>query len=226
MQGTPENPKIVVLISGSGTNLQAIIDSVGSGDIEADIAAVISNRPNVKGLERAANHDIPHHAIDHTEYSSRELFDVAMIEQIDEYQPDLLVLAGFMRILTGDFVRRYQGKMINIHPSLLPKHKGLHTHQRALEEGDKEHGLTVHFVTDELDGGPAIIQAIVDVEEGDTADTLAKKVQVQEHLVYPLAIKWFVEGRLRYDEGTPLLDDTPIPQTGLQLDSRESNGRE
>lgn len=222
MQGTPENPKIVVLISGSGSNLQAIINSVASGDIEADIAAVISNRPNVKGLERAEKQGIPTHTLDHQDHPSREHFDAALIKQIEEYQPDLIVLAGFMRILTSDFVRRYQGKMLNIHPSLLPKFKGLHTHQRAIDEGDAEHGVSVHFVTDELDGGPVVMQAIVTIEDDDTSETLAARVQKQEHLIYPLAVKWFIEGRLRYEDGVPVLDDTPLPDTGLQLDSRES----
>ncbi len=222
MEGTPEAPKIVVLISGSGSNLQAIIDSISAGDIEADIAAVISNRPNVKGLERAENQGIPAHTLDHKDFASRELFDAALIKQIDDYQPDLVVLAGFMRILTSDFVRRYQGRMLNIHPSLLPKYKGLHTHQRAIDDGEKAHGVSVHFVTDELDGGPLIIQAVIDVKSNDTAESLASRVQAEEHLIYPLAVKWFIEGRLRYEDNTPQLDGTPLPNTGLQLDRRES----
>lgn len=221
MDATPSKPQIVVLISGSGSNLQAIIDAVGKGDIDADIAAVISNRPDVKGLQRAENHAIPNLCIDHKDYPSRELFDVAMIKKIDEYQPDLVVLAGFMRILTPDFVRRYQGRMLNIHPSLLPKYTGLHTHERVLEAGDTEHGVSVHFVTEELDGGPVVVQAIVPVENDDTPATLAARVQGQEHLIYPLAVKWFIEGRLRFVDGVPLLDETPLPDTGLQLDSRE-----
>lgn len=221
MEGTPHKPRIVVLISGGGTNLQALIDSVACGDIDADLAAVISNRPGVKGLERAANHGIAHHCIDHTRFENRDLFDAAMIRQIDEYQPDLVVLAGFMRILSADFVRRYAGRMLNIHPSLLPKYRGLHTHQRAIEAGDDIHGVSVHFVTEELDGGPLVIQAIVPVLKDDSEDALATRVQEQEHLIYPLAVKWFVEGRLRFEEGIPLLDDTPLPENGLQLDSRE-----
>ncbi|MEH6811613.1 MAG: phosphoribosylglycinamide formyltransferase [Motiliproteus sp.] len=217
----PHIPQIVVLISGSGSNLQAIIDNVDSGEIEANIAAVISNRPGVKGLERAAQAGIATHVLDHKEHESREAFDAAMIRQIDELQPDLIVLAGFMRILTSDFVRRYEGRMLNIHPSLLPKYRGLHTHQRALDAGDSEHGVTVHFVTEELDGGPLILQAIVPISEGDSAEDLAGRVLVQEHLIYPMAIKWFSAGRLSYHNGRVTMDKQPLPATGLQLDSRE-----
>ncbi|MEH6627923.1 MAG: phosphoribosylglycinamide formyltransferase [Motiliproteus sp.] len=217
----PHIPQIVVLISGSGSNLQAIIDNVDSGEIEANIAAVISNRPGVKGLERAAQAGIATHVLDHKEHESREAFDAAMMRQIDELQPDLIVLAGFMRILTSDFVRRYEGRMLNIHPSLLPKYRGLHTHQRALDAGDSKHGVTVHFVTEELDGGPLILQAIVPISEGDSAEDLAGRVLVQEHLIYPMAIKWFSDGRLSYHNGRVTMDKQPLPATGLQLDSRE-----
>ncbi len=221
MQGQPEKPRIVVLISGSGTNLQAIIDSVISGDIDADISAVISNRPDVRGLQRASQHGIATHTLNHQEYDSREAFDVAMMRQIDDYQPDLVVLAGFMRILTPDFVRRYQGRMLNIHPSLLPEYRGLHTHQRVLEAGDDIHGVTVHFVTEELDGGPLILQAVVPVLSGDDEDSLASRVQQQEHIIYPLTVKWFVEGRLGFSAGTVTMDGEPLPPQGLQLDSRD-----
>ncbi|WP_207062036.1 phosphoribosylglycinamide formyltransferase [Motiliproteus sp. SC1-56] len=214
-------PNIVVLISGSGTNLQAIIDAVRSGDIPARISLVLSNRPEVKGLERARQAGIETKVLDHTEFTSREAFDAEMIRQIDRQQPDLVVLAGFMRILTGDFVRRYEGRMINIHPSLLPKYRGLHTHQRALDAGEPEHGVTVHFVTEELDGGPNIIQAVVPVQPDDTAETLAQRVQVHEHLIYPLAVKWFTEGRIRLTQGEVTLDGTPLPPGGCLLDSRD-----
>ena len=223
MYAEAETPRIVVLISGSGTNLQAIIDGVGSGDIAAEISAVISNRPEVKGLERASRHGIKTHALDHKEYESREAFDVAMMRQIDSYQPDLIVLAGFMRILTPDFVRRYEGRMLNIHPSLLPKYRGLHTHDRALEAKDSEHGVTVHFVTEELDGGPLAIQAIVPINPDDDANKLAARVQIQEHIIYPLAVKWFTEGRMRLVDGLVTIDGQPLPETGVQLDSRLDN---
>ncbi len=220
MQGHPQKPRIVVLISGSGTNLQALIDAVAGGDIDAELSAVISNRPQVKGLERARQHGIETHTLDHQSYQSRDSFDAAMIRQIDHYQPDLLVLAGFMRILTDDFVRHYQGRMLNIHPSLLPKYRGLHTHRRALEAGDHSHGATVHFVSEELDGGPLILQAVVPILNGDDAETLAARVQQQEHIIYPLAVKWFTEGRLKYHHGQVSMDGQLLPVGGLQLDSR------
>ncbi|OMH25880.1 phosphoribosylglycinamide formyltransferase [Motiliproteus sp. MSK22-1] len=223
MYSEAETPRIVVLISGSGTNLQAVIDSIGSGEMTAEISAVISNRPEAKGLERASSHGIKTHALDHREYDSREAFDVAMMRQIDTYQPDLVVLAGFMRILTPDFVRRYEGRMLNIHPSLLPKYRGLHTHERALEANDALHGVTVHFVTEELDGGPLAIQAIVAIKPDDNADSLAARVQAQEHVIYPLAIKWFTEGRMRLSDGLVVFDGQPLPETGMQLDSRQDN---
>ncbi|MCW8884493.1 MAG: phosphoribosylglycinamide formyltransferase [Motiliproteus sp.] len=217
----PTPPRIVVLISGSGSNLQAIIDNVANGEIEADICAVISNVAGVKGLQRAEAVGINTHALNHKEYESREAFDVAMMRQIDDYQPDLVVLAGFMRILTSDFVRRYEGRMLNIHPSLLPKYRGLHTHRRALEAGDQEHGVTVHFVTEELDGGPLVIQAIVPVQTGDSEDDLAGRVLKQEHIIYPMAVKWFTEGRLSFNGGQVAMDGQPLPEGGLQLDTRE-----
>ena len=210
-------PSIVVLISGSGTNLQAIIDAVRDRQFEAKISAVISNRPEVKGLERAASAGIETQVVDHTRFTSREMFDAEMIRVIDRYNPDLVILAGFMRILTPDFVRRYEGRMLNIHTSLLPKYRGLHTHQRALEAGDTEHGVTVHFVTEELDGGPLAIQAVVPVLDGDDETSLAKRVQKQEHVIYPLAVKWFVEGRLQMINGAACLDGQPLPAEGCRL---------
>lgn len=212
-------PVIVVLISGSGSNLQAIIDNVQSGEITAEISAVISNRPGVKGLERAEQAGITTRVIDHKDYPQRELFDVQMIRAIDEYQPDLVVLAGFMRILTPDFVRRYEGKLLNIHPSLLPKYPGLNTHQRAIDAGDNEHGVTTHFVTAELDSGPNIIQAQVPVLAQDSSETLAARVQTQEHIIYPITVKWFVQGRLNMQGDKALLDGKELPEFGLRLDS-------
>ncbi|RDE22743.1 phosphoribosylglycinamide formyltransferase [Motiliproteus coralliicola] len=218
----PEKPQILVLISGGGTNLQAIIDAVKAEQIDAEICAVVSNRPDVKGLQRAKDAGIEAVTLDHTDYTSREAFDAELIHLIDGFQPDLVVLAGFMRILTADFTRRYEGKMLNIHPSLLPKYRGLKTHLRAIQAGDKEHGVTVHFVTEELDGGPLVIQAIVPVLDDDNPISLAERVQQQEHIIYPLAVKWFCEGRLTYNNGQALMDGQPLPSSGCQLDSREN----
>ncbi|HHC74319.1 MAG TPA: phosphoribosylglycinamide formyltransferase, partial [Thiothrix sp.] len=187
---------LVVLISGSGSNLQAIIDHIAHGDLPARIAAVISNRSDAYGLIRAQAAGLSTEVIDHTAFESREAFDTMLASVIDLYHPDLIVLAGFMRILTADFVKRYQGQMINIHPSLLPKYKGINTHQRVIDEGEREHGVSVHFVTPELDGGPVIIQAFVNITQDDTATSLAKRVQAQEHIIYPAVVKWFAQGRI------------------------------
>ena len=209
-----EKPKIVVLISGSGTNLQAFIDASADGSLSGEIAAVISNRPGVKGLERAANANIPTTVIDHTEFDSRESFDQALAEKIESYQPDLVILAGFMRILTAEFVNRFLGKMLNIHPSLLPKYQGLNTHQRAIDAGDNQAGSSVHFVTAELDGGPIIIQARVPILPKDNADSLAARVLVQEHKIYPLAAEWFCQQRLELKAGGVFLNGKLLPITG------------
>ena len=214
-----EPSRIVVLISGSGSNMQAIAESCAKKEINADIVGVISNRPDVLGLERAEQLELTTAVVDHTEYATREEFDVHMMRAIDEYSPDLVVLAGFMRILTPDFVRRYRGRLLNIHPSLLPKYKGLHTHQRALEAGDDEHGVTVHFVTEDLDGGPNAIQAVVKVLDDDSPTSLQQRVQQQEHVIYPIAVKWFVEGRLSMNKGDVYLDDQILPESGVQLRS-------
>jgi phosphoribosylglycinamide formyltransferase-1 len=212
-----EPARIVVLVSGSGSNMQAIAESCAKKEIDGEIVAVISNRPEVMGLQRAKEFNIETDVVDHTEFSTREEFDVHLIRAIDEFSPDLVVLAGFMRILTPDFVRRYKGRLLNIHPSLLPKYKGLNTHQRALDAGDKEHGATVHFVSDELDGGANIIQAIVPVLDDDDEGTLRSRVQVQEHVIYPIAVKWFIEGRISINKGDAYFDGKELPQTGLQL---------
>ena len=205
---------VVVLISGSGSNLQALIDSIAKDGNPARIAAVISNRADAYGLERARQAGIATRVLDHKQFDGREAFDAALIEAIDGFAPQLVVLAGFMRILTGDFVRHYEGRLLNIHPSLLPKHKGLHTHQRALEAGDNEHGCSVHFVTEELDGGPLVVQAVVPVESGDTPESLAQRVHSQEHHIYPLAMRWFAEGRLRLGATGAQLDGKDLPTTG------------
>ncbi|MDH4872983.1 phosphoribosylglycinamide formyltransferase [Pseudomonas sp. BN515] len=208
---------VVVLISGSGSNLQALIDSITGDDHPARISAVISNRADAFGLERARKAGIDTRVLDHKAYADREAFDAALIEVIDAYKPQLVVLAGFMRILTPGFVRHYQGRLLNIHPSLLPKYKGLHTHQRALEAGDSEHGCSVHFVTEELDGGPLVVQALIPVESDDTPESLAQRVHVQEHRIYPLAMRWFAEGRLRLGQNGAELDGQALPPSGQQL---------
>lgn len=187
---------IVVLISGSGSNLQAIIDAIDNKMLPIDIKAVLSNKANAYGLERAAAANIPTHIISHTDYPDRESFDAQMIEVIEQYQPKLIVLAGFMRILSAQFVQQYAGKMINIHPSLLPKHKGLHTHQRALDAKDEKHGCTVHFVTEDLDAGGIIAQMECDIDETDTADSLQQKVHQLEHKLLPEIISWIADNRI------------------------------
>ena len=197
---------VVVLLSGTGSNLQAMIERLHGVDQPARICAVISNRADAFGLQRAKAAGIETRVLDHTAFEGREAFDAALIELIDTFKPRLVVLAGFMRILSAAFVRHYQGRLINIHPSLLPRYKGLHTHQRVLEAGDSEHGCSVHFVTEELDGGPLVVQAVVSVESDDSPSSLAQRVHAQEHQIYPLAIRWFAEGRLSLDEHGASLD--------------------
>jgi phosphoribosylglycinamide formyltransferase-1 len=184
---------IVILISGSGTNLQAIIDAVKQGRINATIAAVISNRADAQGLQRARQADINAVVIDQNQYQNRDDYDVALISEIDNYHPDLIVLAGFMRILSDKFVRHCHNKVLNIHPSLLPEFKGLHTHRRVLESSRQRHGASVHFLSDELDSGPVVLQAEVPVMATDTEATLAARVLQQEHIIYPMAIAWFID---------------------------------
>ncbi len=210
----PNPCNVVVLISGSGSNLQALLDNIQAGDNPARVCAVVSNRADAYGLERAKAAGIATRVLDHKAFGGREAFDAALIESIDAFEPQLVVLAGFMRILTPGFVRHYAGRLLNIHPSLLPKYKGLHTHQRALEAGDSEHGCSVHFVTEELDGGPLVVQAVIRVQSHDSPTSLAQRVHEQEHQIYPLAVRWFAEGRLRLDEQGAVLDGQPLPSTG------------
>lgn len=205
---------VVVLLSGTGSNLQALIDSTRTGDSSVRIRAVISNRADAYGLQRARDAGIDTAVLDHKAFDGREAFDAALVELIDGFAPQLVVLAGFMRILSAGFVRHYHGRLLNIHPSLLPKYKGLHTHQRALEAGDTEHGCSVHFVTEELDGGPLVVQAVIPVVSDDTPAQLAQRVHSQEHLIYPLAVRWFAEGRLRLGEHGALLDGQPLAASG------------
>lgn len=210
--------RIVVMISGSGSNLQAIIDAIAGGHINGRIAAVLSNKAGVFGLERAEKAGIPQIVIDHTAFEDRESFDSAMIEAMDAYQPDLIVMAGFMRILSSRFIQHYQGRMLNIHPSLLPAYKGLNTHQRAIEAGEKQHGCTVHFVTEELDGGPLAIQAPIDILRDDTPESLQQRVHGSEHKIYPLAVEWFCADRLQHTtSGQVQLDDSILPPEGYQF---------
>lgn len=208
-------PKLVILISGSGSNLQAFIDSCAQGSMAASIAAVICNRPGAHGMERAALAGITTRLIDHKAFASREDFDRALMACIDSFQPDLVILAGFMRILTAEFVRHFHGRLLNIHPSLLPNYPGLNTHQRAIDAGDAQAGATVHFVTEELDGGPPVLQACVDIEPDDNADTLAKRILQEEHKIYPLVVQWFVEGRLSLEGNRAKLDDKLLPESGV-----------
>ena len=210
----PDTCDVVVLLSGTGSNLQALIDSDDVKGSPATLRAVISNRADAYGLQRAKDAGIATRVLDHTAFEGREAFDAALIEVIDTFKPQLVILAGFMRILSADFVRHYQGRLLNIHPSLLPKYKGLHTHQRALEAGDREHGCSVHFVTEELDGGPLVVQAVIPVESDDSTHSLAQRVHAQEHRIYPLAVRWFAEGRLSLDEQGALLDGQLLAASG------------
>jgi len=210
--------RLVVLISGRGSNLQAILDQAVSGELPVEVAAVVSNRPGVHGLERARQAGVPALELDHKNFADRPEFEAALIETIDHRHPDLVVLAGFMRVLTAGFTEHYRGRLLNIHPSLLPKFRGLHTHERAIAAGETEHGASIHFVTAELDGGPVIVQARVPVLPGDDSDALAARVLEQEHRLYPLAIRWFAEQRLRLEgeqvwfDGQPLVEPLRLEQ--------------
>ena len=215
MSPTPTG-RIAILISGRGSNLQAFVDASRQGRLHGDICLVLSNRPDAAGLQRAASQGIATAAIDHRAYSSREAFDRALVERLETCAVDLVILAGFMRILTPVFVQAFAGRLLNIHPSLLPRYPGLNTHQRALDAGDSEAGATVHFVTAELDGGPPVIQARLPILPGDTADTLAARVLELEHVIYPMAAEWFLQGRLRLGEHGAVLDDQTLPPTGVQ----------
>jgi phosphoribosylglycinamide formyltransferase-1 len=209
---------VVVLISGSGSNLQALIDAADAG-APYEIAAVISNKADAYGLSRARQANIPTRVLDHREFADRKAFDAALAKLIDGFRPGLVVLAGFMRILTPGFVRHYAGRMLNIHPSLLPKYQGLNTHARALEAGETEVGASVHFVTEELDGGPIVAQARVPVLPRDTPETLAERVLGVEHRLYPEVVQWFAAGRLRLAAGHIELDDEALYRpVALDLD--------
>ena len=218
---------VVILISGRGANLQAIIDQVAAGRLNIDIRSVISNKPDAPGLQRATGAGLAARVVDSREYADRAEFDAALMRAIDLHAPQLVILAGFMRILGDAFIRHYAGRLINIHPSLLPAFKGLSTHARVLEAGVKQHGASVHFVTPEVDGGPVIAQATVPVLPDDTPETLAERVLALEQRIYPMAIQWLVAGRLVIDQGRVLLDGRQQPEQGLLAEiQRASNAQE
>lgn len=211
--------RIAVLLSGRGSNLQSILSASQSGALGGEIALVISNRPGAGGLDIAREAGIATALIDHQAYATREAFDADLAGALESQSPDLIVLAGFMRILTSEFVSRFAGRLMNIHPSLLPLYPGLHTHQRALDAGDTHAGATVHYVTGELDGGPPVLQAKVAVQPDDNADSLAARVLRVEHEIYPTAIEWHLSERLQFRSGTLYLDGAALPPTGQQWKS-------
>jgi len=204
------NCHLLVLISGSGTNLQVIIDQCENGTIPAQVCGVISDEPQAKGLQRAKNARIQTTVVDHRCFDDRQAFDHRLGEEIDCYRPDLVVLAGFMRILDAKLVERYYGRILNIHPSLLPNYPGLNTHARAIASLATEHGASVHFVTPELDAGPIVIQGRVPVLPSDTPESLAQRVHQEEYRIYPKAITWFAQGRLSIEADRALLDERPV----------------
>lgn len=212
---------IVILISGRGSNMEAIVRACQTEGWPARIAAVISNRPDAAGLKFAASHGIATAVVDHKTFADREHFDAALAQAIDGFSPDLVVLAGFMRILTPGFVKHYAGRMLNIHPSLLPCFPGLHTHEAALAMGVKVHGATVHFVTADLDHGPIVLQAIIDVRQDDTPQSLAARLLTQEHVIYPRAVRWFVEDRLSVQNGVVRVSPD-ASQLVIGADAREA----
>lgn len=220
-QSTPPAPRpathcaIAVLISGNGSNLQALIDDSSN----YRVGLVISNNPAAFGLQRAAKAGIETRVINHRDFKSREAFDQALADELDRFNPDLIVLAGFMRILSPQFVEHFSGRVVNIHPSLLPLYTGTNTHQRVLDAGETEHGVSVHFVTEELDGGPVIAHARVPVLKSDTAADLAARVAQKEHIVYPRVVSWFASGRLRMQDHKACMDDEPLPPSGLEVTS-------
>ncbi|MBX2846889.1 MAG: phosphoribosylglycinamide formyltransferase [Acidiferrobacterales bacterium] len=201
----------VILISGSGSNLQAFIDQSKAGELAINIELVISNNADAFGLERAQQADIATSHIDHRDFASRLEFDYALIERIDQVSPDIIILAGFMRILTSKFVNHYRNRLVNIHPSLLPKYPGTNTHERAIDARDQWHGASVHFVVPEVDAGPIILQGRLPITENDTPETLQQRIHKIEHIIYPEAVKWFAENRLDITNNKVLLDGETSP---------------
>ncbi|MGO2415162.1 phosphoribosylglycinamide formyltransferase [Cobetia crustatorum] len=214
---TVERPSVVVLISGSGSNLQALLDAQEHDELGGDVVAVVSNTADAYGLVRAREAGIDAVVLPHTEYDSREAYDSALIKVIERHSPDLVVLAGFMRILTPLFVQYFFGRLLNIHPSLLPAWPGLGTHRKVLDAGESEHGASVHFVTETLDGGPVAIQAVANVLDGDDEASLQERVHTREHLIYPIAVRWALEGRLKLEGDVATLDGHALPVGGLRL---------
>lgn len=212
-----EKLKLVVLISGGGSNLQSLIHDSQQDGAPYEIVGVISNRANAGGLQHAANADIANQVIDHKEYQGRQAFDQALIKAIDSWQPDLVVLAGFMRILTDELVTYYLDRMINIHPALLPAYPGLNTHQRVIDAGEAYHGASVHYVIPELDAGPVIIQAKLATSSGESARELAARVLTMEHKIYPQAVRWIAEGRINAQGNQAFLDGELLPIQGHQI---------
>ena len=204
--------KIAVLVSGTGSNLQALIDAQLNGQLSGQIVGVLSNKADAYALQRATQQQIATTVISHKNYSNRAGFDVAMHQQLLAWQVDVVILAGFMRILTADFVSKWQGKMLNIHPSLLPYYKGINTHQRVLNTGDRLHGCTVHFVSTELDAGQSIAQFAIAVAPHDNAETLAKRVHKLEHVLYPQVLQWFCNGQLTWQHGQAYFNQKPLEQ--------------
>lgn len=206
--------RVVILISGSGSNMVNLVEHCQAGEINADVVAVISNRSDAAGLAKAQALGVPTEHLSHRDFATREAYDEKLTALVAGFEPDLVVLAGFMRILTPVFVQAFSDRLLNIHPSLLPKYKGIQTHQRALDAGDKEHGVSVHFVTEELDGGPVVLQAKVPVFAGDTVDDLQARVHQQEYRIYPLVVKWFCADRLQMNAQGASLDGDPLPAQG------------
>ncbi|MDH3714284.1 MAG: phosphoribosylglycinamide formyltransferase [Gammaproteobacteria bacterium] len=207
--------RLAVLISGNGSNLQALIDAAANGTLHGEICVVVSNREQAFGLQRAQRANIPNHVLAHDEFESRAAFDQALLKLLDGYSPDLIALAGFMRVLGGEFVEHYAGRILNVHPSLLPRFPGLDTHARALRAGAREHGASIHFVTEELDAGPVVIQGRVAVRENDTEAQLAERVHEVEHRIYPAAVAWFAQGRLSCEDQRAWFDGQPLHQPKL-----------
>jgi phosphoribosylglycinamide formyltransferase-1 len=214
---------VAILISGRGSNMRAIAERAGRGDLPVDVRVVVSDQPQAGGLAVAATLHIPTQTLSPRDYPDRTSYDAALVQLLLRYQPALIVLAGFMRILSPGFIEAFAGRILNVHPSLLPKYRGLHTHRRALEAGDATHGVSVHFVTKELDGGPVIIQSLVDVRPGDTEASLSARVQQQEHRIYPQAIDWVARGRLQLRNDQAWLDGRPL-EAPIIVDARNTGG--
>ncbi|KTG17634.1 MULTISPECIES: phosphoribosylglycinamide formyltransferase [unclassified Guyparkeria] len=212
-----EKARLAVLASGNGSNFQAIIDACESGRLDAEIVLLVVNRPGAYALERAADHGIPTRLIDHKAYADRDSFDAALAEALDEARPDWIIMAGFMRILTDAFVERFLGRLINIHPSLLPKYPGLDTHARALEAGDRQHGATVHFVTPTVDDGPPIVQGRLEIFDNDDVAALKQRIHGIEHRIYPLAIDWLVKGQIDFDRAAAQTSPAVVDASGALI---------